>query len=782
MKREIKTTIQNKLHRCAGPEDLVATEAMLKRILDDEKSFSAPFVAEFKTFTLELRDFFNASSAFDRLKDLKGSMDGEAAKALDGLTAAKGAVDTAGAGATPQQLLTALAAATAVRASLCAKLASEPASDGDAIVVRQNTRAAETGLEGYAFVLSSRLAASAEAAVASPPASLPWGDVVASASLAAAQLRLAGFQPSEAAAVESGLAAAGSGGAAAALASADREALLRLRAAAQRASRLAAAHADATAGAFGEAASALGATLKDIPKEVSAVFGEAAVRASPAFPLASLAVALCRCADKALGDAGGAEAVVGGTAVGTLVKAERLVPGAHDAPSLSKLRSILLLSKADGEEELGGSGVAGILLAQQLPHLSHLAVRARQEKVVLVTTSDEGAPLAAAASKLVGKAVVLAAKPDGAVTIRAATDAEVATATSSSAAAAAPGAASAKGAKPPAPAARAEDPAPLPLAGVPSSAAGAKAAACGTLLSLAESSGGAFSAPGGAVLPFGSMEAAVASAGLADAYAKLIASLETAQPGEALDTAVADMAALCSKAAPSAQRLEQLRALLPPGASSLAVRSSANVEDLAGMSAAGLYESVVGVPAKNGSDASSDALASAVSSVWASLHSRRAVLARRAAGVPQADASMGVLVQAAADVETAFVLHTAAPGGPKTHVLAELCAGLGDTLASGAQGSGWRLMVGPESEAKVKTLSFANFSTADTPGGRVAVDYAAQPLSCDAGAREAAGKALGAVGWALQKAFDGVAQDVEGGLLRGGGVVIVQTRPQPEDA
>lgn len=57
------------------------------------------------------------------------------------------------------------------------------------------------------------------------------------------------------------------------------------------------------------------------------------------------------------------------------------------------------------------------------------------------------------------------------------------------------------------------------------------------------------------------------------------------------------------------------------------VRSSANVEDLAGMSGAGLYDSISGVPASDPS-----ALSKAVASVWASLYTRRAVLSRRAAG------------------------------------------------------------------------------------------------------------------------------------------------------
>ena len=57
------------------------------------------------------------------------------------------------------------------------------------------------------------------------------------------------------------------------------------------------------------------------------------------------------------------------------------------------------------------------------------------------------------------------------------------------------------------------------------------------------------------------------------------------------------------------------------------MRSSANVEDLAGMSGAGLYDSIAGVPAADPS-----ALSKAIAAVWASLYTRRAVLSRRAAG------------------------------------------------------------------------------------------------------------------------------------------------------
>lgn len=60
IQQEIKHTIQNKLHRNAGPEDLVATQAMLARITKNPGEYSEAFVEQFKIFHHELKDFFNA--------------------------------------------------------------------------------------------------------------------------------------------------------------------------------------------------------------------------------------------------------------------------------------------------------------------------------------------------------------------------------------------------------------------------------------------------------------------------------------------------------------------------------------------------------------------------------------------------------------------------------------------------------------------------------------------------------------------------------------------------
>jgi hypothetical protein len=73
LKQEIKHTLQNKLHRNAGPEDLVATQAMLARVTANPGEYSGAFVEEFKAFAAELREFFNAGSltaTLDGLRDV----------------------------------------------------------------------------------------------------------------------------------------------------------------------------------------------------------------------------------------------------------------------------------------------------------------------------------------------------------------------------------------------------------------------------------------------------------------------------------------------------------------------------------------------------------------------------------------------------------------------------------------------------------------------------------------------------------------------------------------
>lgn len=68
---------------------------------------------------------------------------------------------------------------------------------------------------------------------------------------------------------------------------------------------------------------------------------------------------------------------------------------------------------ATGDEEVSGAGhLKGIILEREIPHLSHLGVRARQERVVFVTSEQQ--ETLGSLRKLVGQRVSLFAGAEGA--------------------------------------------------------------------------------------------------------------------------------------------------------------------------------------------------------------------------------------------------------------------------------------------------------------------------------------------------------------------------------
>ena len=78
-----------------------------------------------------------------------------------------------------------------------------------------------------------------------------------------------------------------------------------------------------------------------------------------------------------------------GESVGVLTEVESLSPSAVESlASKGKGKGLVLSVRgATGDEELGPlvpMGLSGVVLRQELPHLSHLGVRARQEKVRVV--------------------------------------------------------------------------------------------------------------------------------------------------------------------------------------------------------------------------------------------------------------------------------------------------------------------------------------------------------------------------------------------------------------
>lgn len=156
VKLEIKHTIQNKLHRNAGPEDLVVTELMLKRITVDayEGQYNHDFVNEFVIFHQELKRFFNCAGALERVDALRGSMDDDVKGMIDELQAAMWALDGGEAGhdgmlgGEGSAVLRALRAATAVRGHFTGALATVRPDD---LISFQTRHTADESVAGREF-------------------------------------------------------------------------------------------------------------------------------------------------------------------------------------------------------------------------------------------------------------------------------------------------------------------------------------------------------------------------------------------------------------------------------------------------------------------------------------------------------------------------------------------------------------------------------------------------------------------------------------------------------
>ena len=826
LKQEIKHTIQNKLHRNAGPEDLVATEKMLERILNENANqrdgshgpYPQAFVDEFKTFYAELKDFFNAGGVEESLANVC-SEHGDLSQYADPFLGAKRAIDSND--APIDAVLNVLEPLANLRGELVGRIGSFNIDDDGAAASAQKMRLLELGLETYAFVVASR---------ALGMLGVGEGDADVNPSAAPALLRIsaslinhvsmAGYRRDECAILSRELEG---------LASAGQVDMLAAVGASQRCRRVLNAFTEDSGAVFGGASDRLGRAL-GIPDNTYKVFHEASIRAHVAFPASRAVSALLKIARTAPsngdGGQGGGDAaplfspfdvLVSGNAEGKLLVVPELTPEVlRPYYNADGTPYVLLVARASGDEEVassyreGSTGadgmdlrIQGVVLQQELPHLSHLGVRARQERVVFATCTDDSE--IAKLKELDGSYVSFVATPDG-------VDINV---TSEPAPAARAPAAPAPAAPAPIPAASPDtaygrfvsDPS-SPFAGAAGGASGAakadltkagtvvplvdavgatcgqKSANCAQMLATAAASNGLFDAPGGCALPYGTMQVSLEAAGKLAEFEQKLSNLEGIADALSpeFQAACEDLRAFVEAVEPPASLVEAVAKAMPVSGAAIC-RSSANVEDLEGMSAAGLYDSLAcdGTPA---------GLATAIRGVWASLYTHRACVSRWRAGVGQSTSHMAILVQPLLNPAYSFVLHTSSPlvAGDDRCVHMELAVGLGETLASGAEGTPYRIEVDKaDPERGVKTLALSSLSYALRPGSvpgkydRVAVDYSNEPLTKSSEQRNALGAHLCRVGVAVENAVAGGPQDIEGCFVmdgQGNGTVyVVQTRP-----
>ena len=727
LKTEIKTTLQNKLHRCAGPEDLETSAALLGRIAAPGANYSPDFVQQFRIFHDELKEFFNARSLDEQLTALVPKVGDEDARLIHDF-------QTYRSGAALEQNVKTFELLTRLRTRFLDACKAQRTPNLDLLQ-------ADIALEDFAFALASTVSN----VLQTDSSPTPWKAIVQVLGLTVRNLRLSDIRVDECQAIESELHAWLEG-----FQPEDREHLLRIKATADRARRVAEEFSDRLAGLFMPRVESLGRAL-GVEDRAIRVFGDAEIRGHLAFQLSKLVGDLMRRLRHTL-KLPAWDVIVSGRATGLLDWAPSLaeLPGERAQPAL------LLLQHAEGDEEIP-EGIAGIVLAHDLPHLSHLGVRARQAGVLLVACEER-----TQFDKLrqwCGQSVTLVASPD---------HFEVA-----------------RGGKSPAPSHRPRGNAAIPAVELsPKSMllpieqasltnCGGKAHGMKCLTGLAKDPAAGFRTPPAWVVPFGVVELALQSAPASDHEYRQLLSRSNDVPIEELAAVAEKMRDIVLRTPVPAAVDAQIREKCAQ-TGRLMVRSSANCEDLEQLAGAGLYDSVANVPLMD--------VEAAIRKVWASLWPRRAALSRRQAGIPQDQAHMAVLIQPMLRPDLSFVLHTTHPiSGNANEVYAEIAVGLGEILASaGERGSACRLTC-DKSSVQVTTLAFASFSRALWPGeqGQVApktIDYSSVRLSCDSAFRRSLGNRLCKVARFVAEAL-GKPQDIEGVLVQDD-LFLVQSRPQ----
>lgn len=739
MKQYIKHNLQNKLHRCADPGDLIKLDQLVERI-DREGGYSQAFVRELKLFQVELRDFFNATGLDDTARQI-AAQDASIKGAVDMLLHLKNSA------ADPFGQMTAL---TDLRKLVVPKVVDE-----------QNWLRLDIELEKYAFVLLSQVAGQLENEGRNASGSW-WDRLLKSFVAAVAQIQLSGIAKDECEVVMREAEAI-----APEIADARKAPFVpqRLVATMDRTLRICFRLTTALEAAYAGVPQ-LGKALR-IDSHAVSVFVEAELRASVLFQVSKLAQLGMQQAKVSAGLPLWT-AISAGSGVGRCM----FLPTLADSwqRTLPPEGAVIFCNEASGDEEVPQL-VRGVVVSRDLPVLSHLALRARQLGVVFACTAESQLFEKLRKNVQETKAVKLVVDASGDVRAQVVADSELkVTSGQSSQSSAKPklGELNLTGKKVLETVSIADQP----------QIAGSKAASSGKLEKLAQQLG--FKAPKGLAIPFGVMKSAIQGSDFQSALKGLEAALSKNADVEAAAQAV--RAAIDKLSVPNSI-LSEIQSGLP-GAERVAVRSSANSEDLEKVSGAGLHDSVLGVDIKDQSK-----LQQAILQVWGSMFTLRAVQSRYAAKMPLYDGiAMGVLIQPMVSLSghayafIAFSKDAVAKNDKAVYI--EMCIGLGETLASANEpGTPYRLVVQKDPPHEVQIASLGSFSNGleDLPSGlqHVRVDYSKELLSTDKDyllqiARDVAKVAIG-----IEKGY-GAAMDMEGVVLeRGSGreIHLVQARP-----
>lgn len=804
LKQEIKHKLQNKLHRCAGPEDLKTCEDLLSRV--SQGGYSCDFVHQLRVFYHELKEFFNASSVNEYLQFLSGDAVDTAQQASSLKETARNLLQQKDGF---QPAIDQIRLLTKLRATIRDIIAShgkkkESKSIDDRSVEQlsaptmQKIRLADCVLDSYLFTLLASVSGDVEGSGfqeghENDHQGDQWRFILDALHLACRNMSMSHVLRLEMDACADELQATVDS-----LPTKQHHNfwLHRVRAAIARVTRALEQFSSDMAEVYNRRVTPLGHAL-GVDDRALYVFVEAVIRSNVAFQGSRLADCASSRVRKELGLPPW-NSILNGTARGRAVCVERMTDLGHSGQSTSS-GIILICRSANGDEDIPSS-VNGIVLGRSLPHLSHLAVRARQSNIIFVCSEDVRKFEELWNERVEGEHVVdLVVTPsEGLRSLRNV---------------------SRSSDKIDARHVGSKDLTKQKVFEIGKVDVSAGSVLEYSQLMVANSAGKCFNAarlskvanihrnfkaPKGLVLPFGIYESEKSKN--AEELSKLVTDYQNAWDncdGEAtkcipdkirkfvMSQFVVDQNIL-TKICGSFQRDCKIM-----------VRSSANCEDLEDMSGAGLYDSVANVKAQSPNE-----ICDAVRTVWGSLWTRRAASSRSAHGVDHNAASMAVLVQEMVNSDLSFVAFSVNPANTadRNHIYIEAALGMGETLASGGQeGQPYRMRVRRDDTSATFVDTLASYSHALVPKLQEhgassdadscgfeehnlfakTVNYSKEKMTTDAEFCMRVSKEIAKVVLTLEKELGGM-QDVEGAVQWGSttgsfedfDVFVVQARPQ----
>jgi hypothetical protein len=209
---------------------------------------------------------------------------------------------------------------------------------------------------------------------------------------------------------------------------------------------------------------------------------------------------------------------------------------------------------------------------------------------------------------------------------------------------------------------------------------------------------------------------------------------------------------------------------LPDDDPALAVRSSANAEDLPDLSFAGQQETFLNVRG-------ADAVVKAVKDCWSSLWTAQAITYRHQNGIDQGSVAMAVVAQIMIPSEVSGILFTANPAtGERSELIVEASFGLGEAVVGGYVTPDSYVVDRETLGAKETTIGPKEQQIVSDGEHGTRTEKVAEDERQRSSLAEEALKELCATAIEIEALYDGLPQDIEW-ALSDGKLWLLQSRP-----